>query len=450
MTGCQMSESDDRHAAADERFVPEVKTSLAAAHAAQFPVRAWPPNWESVNRIDYLYRSGSLLTRDADAPRVARALEDVHRSAPVGDRRSRAAEPRRHSPMKGVTRFEIPVSDKWHTYDTVAALEQRLGAGVVTHEHVLTITPWVHCPATEPEPVLTPREAADAKRVAGVLWPPAGDCAAGAGVCVSVVDTGLLKGVAGWAPWLAGVIPGSPADIEDPDTFNVRRRIPRPDGFADPYAGHGSFIAGVIRCVAPQAEVVVERLIDRSGFISETDMIGQIRQGLSRSPDVISLSAGGYTRDDTPPIALQALWEERLSRQGGVVLVAAAGNNSSSRPFWPAAFDWSVGVGSMTRDGQRRSWFSNFGSWVDVYAPGENIVNAYPRLWYRTMAHGHKRDTSAGVVRWSGTSFATPIVAGLIAARMSRTGESGRLAAQALLGAARDQHRPGVGPRLFP
>jgi subtilisin family serine protease len=104
----------------------------------------------------------------------------------------------------------------------------------------------------------------------------------------------------------------------------------------------------------------------------------------------------------------------------------------------------------MTRDGQRRSWFSNFGSWVDVYAPGENIVNAYPRLWYRTMAHGHKRDTSAGVVRWSGTSFATPIVAGLIAARMSRTGESGRLAAQALLGAARDQHRPGVGPRLFP
>jgi subtilisin family serine protease len=104
----------------------------------------------------------------------------------------------------------------------------------------------------------------------------------------------------------------------------------------------------------------------------------------------------------------------------------------------------------MTRDGQQRSWFSNYGSWVDVYAPGERIVNAYPRLRYRTMARGHKRDTSAGVVRWSGTSFATPIVAGLVAARISRTGESGRLAAQVLLAAARSQHRPGVGPRLFP
>ena len=447
-----MPEIDELNAAINERLIPEVRAALKAAEAAAFPVRAWPTDWESTKRIDYFYRSGSLLTRDADAPRVARALQDIA-TGPSAAKQTRGAEVTAdagNSPIKGVTRFETPVSESWHTYDAVAALEDRLGVGVVSHEHVFAITPWVHCPATEPEPVLTPQQADDPKLVNRVLWPPAGDPAAGHGVRVSVVDTGLLRGVEGWAPWLAGVIPDSRADLEDPDTFNVDEHVFRPDGFADLYAGHGSFIAGVIRCVAPNTEVVVERLIGTSGFVAETDMIQQIHQGLSRSPDIINLSAGGYTRNDVPPIGLQALWNDRLSQQGGVVLVAAAGNNTSSRPFWPAAFDWCIGVGSMSRDGQRRSSFSNFGSWLDVYAPGEDIVNAYPRLKYKTVAHRRERDTSAGIVQWSGTSFATPIVVGLIAARMSRTGESGRLAAQAVLSAARSQFQPGIGPRLFP
>ncbi|MGN6677389.1 MAG: S8 family peptidase, partial [Streptosporangiaceae bacterium] len=277
--------------------------------------------------------------------------------------------------------------------------------------------------------------------VEAALWPAIGDPSAGTDVRVSVIDTGLLDGASAWAPWIGGVEPDTKADIEDPD--RIRK------GYADPYAGHGTFVAGVTRCLAPASHVVVEREIEVSGFVRESSLIKQIHQALSRSPDIISMSAGGYTRGNVSSLAFQVLWEERLSQLGGVVFVSAAGNDGRTAPFWPAAFPWCVGVGSMSRDGQRRSWFSNHGAWVDVYAPGEDIVNAYARLKYMTV-DGNVRDTSAGIVKWSGTSFATPIVSGLIAARMSRTGENGRQAAEALLAAARSQFRVGVGPRLFP
>lgn len=435
-------------ASASARLIPEVNAALSAAASIDFPLRVWPPDWETTGEIDYFYRSGSVLTRTSDAQRVAEVLstfEPAEGGAPA-TRSTRTT----HDPMQGVVRFDVPVSESRRTPHVLAELEGRLGSGVVGHDHVYGVTPWVPCPATEPDQVLDPRKRRPADLEA-VLWPPLSGTDAGAGVNVSVIDTGLLKGVSDWAPWLAGVTAHNVReDIDPPDTYNVVTRAAKPDGYADPYAGHGSFISGIIRCIAPRTEIVCERMFGASGFVSESKMIEQIEQGLRRSPDIISLSAGGHTRNDIPPVGLQVLWQERLSQQGGVVLVAAAGNYGSARPFWPAAFEWCVGVGSMTQDGQSRSDFSNYGSWVDVYAPGEDTINAYPRMKYRRIEDRKVRNMSAGIARWSGTSFATPIVSALIAARMSRTGENARAAADAVLGAARAQFRPGVGPRLFP
>ena len=419
-----------------QRLVPEVQTALENAP----DVRAWPLNWHDDKWVDYFYHSSSLLTRDRDLPRVQDALRAL------GAWRDDAGD----SLTTGVTRLGVSVRESQHTPDLVEDLDSRLGAGVATLDHAFILTGLLHCPATEPEPVITPAAAYDPTVVRDALWPGIGDLSAGRDVAVSVVDTGLLAGANAWAPWIEGVRPDTSADIEDPDQLTVNSMKHDMDGFADPYAGHGTFVSGVIRCVAPASEVVVERILDVSGFARESRLIQQIHDALAHSPDIISMSAGCYTRRNIPSLAFQVLWEERLSQLGGIVLVAAAGNQSVTTPFWPAAFPWCVGVGSMSRDGQRRSWFSNHGAWVDVYAPGEDIVNAYAHMKYKTIVDGDVRDTSAGIVSWSGTSFSTPIVAGLIAARMSRTGENARQAADALLVAARGQFRPGVGPRLFP
>ena len=119
--------------------------------------------------------------------------------------------------------------------------------------------------------------------------------------------------------------------------------------------------------------------------------------------------------------------------------------------FSPAEMEPVIGVGALGL-GDVRASFSDYGDWVKVYAPGQDLVHAYGSGTY-TYMEPPRRDQTAdfdGMAIWSGTSFSTPIVAGLIAARMSGTGETSREAADSLLRLARAQALPGVGPVLHP
>jgi hypothetical protein len=314
-------------------------------------------------------------------------------------------------------------------------LVKGLGPTAASVNHLTHITGDAGCcPFTEPEPV---------DRGAERRPKQTKDPLAGAGVRVVVVDTPLSEQTRNETPWLTGVtgrqIPGMPALAGD-----------------DRYAGHGTFVAGLVRTMAPAAEVVVRGLFERRGAALETDLVRQLGKVLEEDdPDIISLSAGTYTFENNGLLAMAAFDRARLRHHKGVVLVAAAGNDGDRKPFWPAAARFAVSVGALNDDLDDRASFSNHGGWVDVYTHGEGIINAYPRGPY-TYAEGQPAglpgtvDFVEPLARWSGTSFSTPIVAGLIAARMSHTGENGQQAAAALVKGAQAAAQPGVGAVLFP
>ena len=297
------------------------------------------------------------------------------------------------------------------------------------------------CPADEPTPVAvgTPPDP-----------PIAADPEAGRGIRVVVLDTGLDLEAVERHPWLHGV-------TGDPDPGIGDRSTP-----LNKYAGHGTFIAGIIRAVAPAAEVIVRAVFPSPGSTLAGRVDGAAFEGdivtaledclLHDNPDVISLSAGTGTNRVEGPGLLNAFYETKLRHYKGIAVVAAAGNDGWRNRFWPAAAPWTVSVGALAANWRSRADFSNFGSWVDVYAPGQHLVNAFPAgtLTYREPPRTGNTATFTGLAQWSGTSFSTPVVAGLIAARMSRTGENGNTAAAALIAEAQRNAIRGVGAVLLP
>lgn len=407
-------------------------------------VVAHPPGWrDSPDGVQYLARRDSVLVRDWHLDRVHAALTDH-----IG------AEPQPQDLGGTATRLSWATETGVGVHDALDRLDQVVGRGVAAPDHLLYVCGVYPCAAVEQLPV--PATARPYPPPVDPQTERAPRSGLGAGVRVLVLDTGLVEDAAVDHDWMNGVT----GDVEDPTG---------PDGLLRQDGGHGTFVAGCVRVVAPLADVHVvdaaKELPVQNGTIGavfESDLAQLLRAHLVAAPedfapvtvpDVLLLSVAGTTRNDVPPVALTAVYEDVIQHLKGLLVLAPAGNEGDARRNWPASFDWVVSVGALAANWRDRAPWSVHGRTVDVYAPGDRLVNAFARGDYTFAWEGPLRGqtrTFEGMAMWSGTSFSTPLVAGLVAARMSRTGQDSRRAWRSLRDLAEQQGLPGVGPVLFP
>lgn len=265
--------------------------------------------------------------------------------------------------------------------------------------------------------------------------PQTWDLTTGANAIVAVIDTGVaishpdLQGqlVEGYDfikdPVNAGDGDGIDRDPNDPGDHS------NPDGSS---SFHGTHVSGTVAAatnnsigvagVAFGAKVMPLRVCGRFGC-DDYDIEQAMRFAAqlpndsgttpSRRADVINISLGGPGSST----ASQAVYDQ--VRAAGVVIIAAAGNEASSIPSYPAAYPGVIGVSAVDIN-KNLAPYSNFGPWVSVAAPGGSTArdvngDGKPDGILSTVATDSGGALVNDYVIWQGTSMATPHMAGVVA-----------------------------------
>ena len=266
-------------------------------------------------------------------------------------------------------------------------------------------------------------------------------------VVVALIDTGVdythrdLEGNL-WVneaerDGVAGVDDDENGYVDDIYGYNFADDLSDP---ADDH-GHGTHCAGIVAAAGDNGldvagvcwtvRLMPLKVLDSDGDGSAADAVPAIYYAVANGADVISGSWGGQEDSRTLREAIAYAHEQ------GVIVVAAAGNENSDVPYYPAAYPEVLSV-AATDAGDRRYYLSNYGDWVDLAAPGRDIVSLRPPglLW------SARHDDFTG--RMSGTSMAAPHASGacalLLSANPLLTGEE----VERILLATADPTGPGI------
>lgn len=175
--------------------------------------------------------------------------------------------------------------------------------------------------------------------------------------------------------------------------------------------GHGTAVSGVIGAVTSneagvagvdwQAKILPVKVLNSQGEGDIEDIIQGIEYAAAKGADVLNMSFGQYT----PSSLLKTACDS--AKASGAVLAAAAGNHNTSEQAYPAAYASVLAVAAVDENDKRSVWSgagsaSNYGTWVDISAPGTEI-------WSTRKNGSYGGQDSFG----SGTSLACPFVSGL-------------------------------------
>lgn len=229
--------------------------------------------------------------------------------------------------------------------------------------------------------------------------PAARDRSTGAGTLIAILDTG----VSGQHPVLGdsvrldavsfveGAVPGDDGNGTDDDG----------DGLVDEQRGHGTFVAGLVHAVAPDARLLPVTVLNSDGVGDLWGIAKGMAHAIDACADVINMSLGStYSSALLEDMALEA-------ETKGCVVVAAMGNLAREQPEeFPAALSTVIGV-CATDHADHKAGFSNFNDKADLSAPGATSLigtSVDPaRAVFGPVPGG-------GYVAWEGTSFATAFV----------------------------------------
>ncbi len=240
------------------------------------------------------------------------------------------------------------------------------------------------------DPSLKQADYTDQEALARIRAPQAQVIAKGAGVIVAVLDTGveldhprLTKRI---VPGGIDLVDGDSDPSDTPDGVDSDK-----DGLIDEAVGHGTFVAGMVLSVAPKASILPIRILDSDGYGTAFALARGIEVARNAGARVINMSLGMSL-----PSGVVDKLIERFKNED-IVFVSSAGNADAEKPQqFPARDSYAIGT-AATDSSDQKTDFSNFGSWVDVSAPGEGLISYFP---------GH------AYAHWSGTSFSSGLVSG--------------------------------------
>jgi subtilisin family serine protease len=203
---------------------------------------------------------------------------------------------------------------------------------------------------------------------------------------VSQSTAAILEGERIGEPMQAARVNQSTAAILEQSTAAILEGEGLPPAF-----GHGTMVAGLVRLVAPTAQIMPLTAFTADGAGDVFEVVRAIYYAVDHGANVINMS---FSLENWSAELIRAV---NYANEHDVICVASAGNNGEETLVFPSAFRHVIGVGSSSNL-DRRSVFSNYGNGlVRVSAPGEGVVTSFPGGRYAVV---------------SGTSFSAALVSG--------------------------------------
>lgn len=216
--------------------------------------------------------------------------------------------------------------------------------------------------------------------------------ATGAGVRVAVLDTGFDLD----HPLLVhNLVPGIDLVDDDQRPSDLKNGIDDDgDGLVDEAHGHGTFVSGMVAQLSPGAEILPIRVLEADGSGELYDIIDGIDFAVANGANIINVSFGTSEKSKALEDAV------KRAQKAGVVIVASAGNGGNETKQYPAAYSHVIAVAAYDDESGGVPTWGTYGDWVDVSAPGVDIVSSRP---------------GGTTATWSGSSMSAPIVSAQVA-----------------------------------